>query len=192
MRPLPIFTLAVILAAQAAFAQSASTNTSPPTKRELATPAATAPEPEKDSPLVRASKLKKAKKAKIEIDNNTVKKTTGKLTISKERPGSRPEDQAALAEQRSRNEAFDNDLKQWQKSVTETKEKVTALNEEIANLERVVLAFEENYYNEDDPGLAEAMDEKYQKAYRQLERAREELANTRQQQEELDRSKPRS
>lgn len=190
MRPLPIIVLAVIFAAEAAFAQSSQSKPAAPAKREVVKPAA--PAPGEDSPLVKASKLKKAKKAKIEIDNSTVKKTTGKLTISKERPGSRPDDQAALAEQRRRADAFDNDLKQWQKSVGETKEKVTALNEEIANLERVVASFEENYYNEDDPALAESMEDKYQKAYRQLERAREELANTRQQQEELDRSKPRS
>lgn len=152
-------------------------------------PAAVAPKPQ-DSPLVAASKKTPAKrdKAKIRIDNATVKKSAGKLTVAPARPAPK----IALQDTtEARIQKFDRDTAAWKAALAQYNEKIDALAAEIASLETVLGRFEEDYYNEDDPGYRDVLEGKYNSAEERLKSAREELARARDEAAELERSKPR-
>lgn len=148
-------------------------------------------EKESDSPLVKASKSTPAgrKKATISINNDTVKKSKGKLTIVK--GSSSDVDDATLAEQRKKEEEYEKNLAEWEKSVDDNKQQVERLESEIEELKTVVGSFEEDFYNEDDPGIREGLEGKYQNSNDRLQKAQEELSAARQREQELAESRPR-
>lgn len=174
--------------------ESASTKTGT-REKEIEDPRTTTPRPlqptaVKESDLVRAAKKSPASrdKAKIQIDNASVKGSKGKLTEmgagNLRQTGAAPKQNETIAR-------YDKELDAWKKSVESGQKKVSALEQEIADLESLVNGFEENFYNEDEPGYREVLEEKYIQSQERLEKAREELGRARDEQQKLENSKPR-
>lgn len=144
-----------------------------------------------DSPLVAASKKKpvKGKKAKLQINDETVKASRGKLS---ETPGlPLIEVPAGVPDHTEKLQKYDKAVEEWEKSLAETGKKIGDLTQEIADLETLTGSFEESFYNEDDPGYREVMEDKFNQAQERLTKAREELAKARQDEQALANGKPR-
>ena len=145
-----------------------------------------------DSPLVKAAKSQPTDraKAKIQIDNNDVKNSKGKLTEFKKVPKS-----ASMTPVIHRNDQkiaqYDRDVEAWKKAVDDTGKKIQALTQEIADLENFAGRYEEEFYNEDDPGFREVLEDKYSQSQSRLEKARAELASAMAEEQRLNNSRPR-
>ena len=193
------FPFAVLLMTSVVFAQSEAQQTSKPTtpEKKIVDPRTTKPKsltgskaPAEDSPLVRASKIKSAdRKAKLHMDNASIKSNKGKLSETPGLPavtipGKVPDHRDKLAK-------YDKAVEEWQKSVSETEKAISSLTQEIEDLERLTGQFEEGFYNEDDPGYREVLEDKFTQSQERLTKAREELAKTRAKEQELANGKPR-
>jgi chromosome segregation ATPase len=161
------------------------------TPPETTAAAKAAGEASEDSPLVRAAKSgpQNRDKAKIVIDNSTVRKSTGKLTIVSA-PIAKPNQKAREARRREAR-AYDQQKALWEKNRTDSAEKIQRLERELNELESVVGNYEEDFYNEDDPGVREGLEDQYQSSSDRMEKIRQDLARARQEAEEIERSEPR-
>lgn len=143
-----------------------------------------------DSPLVAASKKSATKrdKQKIVITNETVKKSTGKLTVGPARP---PIAIPLADRSETRIARYDAAVKQWKAQIAYNQQKIDALTKEIAELEGATGRFEEDFYNEDDPAYRDFLESKYDSASERLKAAKEELDQARTEQTTLEQNKPR-
>jgi hypothetical protein len=139
---------------------------------------------EGDSPLVKAAKAAQAAKgvkapSRLVINNEDVKKSTGKLIFVSEKPLPKIETPAA------------DKLKQ-QKMTTpdpspDVAKKVDTARKAIADLEKELSRLEEDYYNEDDSNYRdEEIEPRFEQAKRQLEKARQDLIDAREKQQQLE------
>lgn len=195
MKHLP---LAVLLMASVAFAQSDNQqSTKATTKKKIEDPRTTTPKSltasaaaVQDSPLVRASKIKHSDgKAKLRMNNATIKASKGKLSETPGLPAvSLP---AKVPDHREKLAKYDKSVEEWEQSVTQTGKAISSLTQEIEDLERLTGQFEEGFYNEDDPGYREVLEDKFAQSQERLTKAREELAKAREQEQSLSNGKPR-
>jgi predicted nucleic acid-binding Zn-ribbon protein len=159
-------------------------------KKKEEQPVAKAAAAPQDSALVAAAKKAPVKrdKEKLRIDNTTVKKSAGKLTIAPPRPKPRiaPEDTA-----QARIAKHDRELRDWQNSLARAQSKVDALTKEITTLEASLGRFEEDFYNEDDPAYRETLEGQYGSAEERIKAAREELLQAQTELTQIENSKPR-
>jgi hypothetical protein len=133
-----------------------------------------------DSPLVKAAKATggpKKKSTKKVITNKDVKKSTGKLVVlparaaAQEPSGPLPQPKGPLEKQ---------DDQRRVRLVNEAR--VAAAEKKVADLEKELRRLEEAYYAENDPNYRDAtIGERFNQTKRQLETARKELADARDQ-----------
>lgn len=193
MKVLYIVGVAVLLGSAVAAAQSEEQAATAEKKRQVAVEAKalTTTATRVDSPLVAASKKKPAgaKKAKLEINDKTVKSSKGKISETPGLPLVKPPTE--IPDHREKLEKYDKAVVDWQKEKTENAAAIVSLAQEIADLEALTGSFEEQFYNEDDPGYREMMEDKFNRAQERLAKAREELAAARANEQALANGKPR-
>jgi hypothetical protein len=168
---------AVVLFSGVAFSQEKA----PEKTKELPRPEI---QQEGDSPLVKAAKAAQAAKgtrtpSKLVINNEDVKKSTGKLIFVTEKPLPKIETPAA------------DKLKQQQMTTPDpapdVAKRVDTARKAIADLEKEMGRLEEDYYNEDDSNYRDdEIAPRFEQAKRQLEKARQDLINAREQQQKLE------
>jgi chromosome segregation ATPase len=195
MKHLP---LAILLMTSVAFAQSETPQTSKTTgEKKIEDPRTTKPKaltptvaPAEDSPLVKASKIKGAeRKAKLHMNNATIKASKGKLSETPGLPAvTMP---AKVPDHREKLAKYDKSVEEWNQSVAQTEKSIASLTQEIEDLERLTGQYEEGFYNEDDPGYREVLEDKFTQSQERLTKAREELAKAREQEQSLANGKPR-
>ena len=144
----------------------------------------------KDSALVAAAKKSPANrnKAKLKIDNSTLKKSGGKPTVPPKKglPKVAPEDTADAIIAR-----HDKAVREWQVNIALAKERIDNLTREITSLEAALGRFEEDFYNEDDPAYRDTLEGKYGSAEERMKAAREELTQAQADLANLESNKPR-
>lgn len=138
---------------------------------------------EGDSPLVKAAKAAQAAKgaktpSKLVINNEDVKKSTGKLIFVTEKP--LPKIETPTADK----------LKQQQLTpdpAPEVAKRLDAARKAVADLEKEMGRLEEDYYNEDDSNYRDdEIAPRFEQARRQLDKARQDLINAREEQQKLE------
>jgi hypothetical protein len=144
-----------------------------------------------DSPLVRAARTRNPdqRKSVVRIDNETVKNSTGKLTIFTgavsiaELPPA-PDGASRIAE-------HDKAIDAWQQEIRATDQTIRNLAAEAQRLEQQLGSYEEDYYNEEDPAQRDALEGGHGSAHERLVQARQELAAAEQKQKDLRSNRPR-
>lgn len=140
-------------------------------------------EPPKKSVVETAKELKakrKTSKTKV-ITNKDVRKSKGKLIVI-----STPDSKAPKKEAEAKAIPVDQDARY--RSRTETKELVTRAEKKVSELERAVGDLEQQYYETNDPTYRDQVIQKrFTQSKRQLDEARQQLADLRDAMQKLDR-----
>src|SRR5688500_4553853 len=130
MKHLP---LAVLLMTSVAFGQSETQQTSKSTReKKIEDPRTTKPKalsptvaPAEDSPLVKASKIKPGeRKAKLHMNNSTVKASKGKISETPGLPAVVVP--AKLPDHREKLAKYDKAVETWQQSIAETEKSIAS------------------------------------------------------------------
>jgi hypothetical protein len=161
-----------------------------PARPSGSTQAASAPEVQ-ESPLVRAARTRNPdqRKSVVRIDNETVRNSTGKLSIFTgavsiaELPPA-PDGASVIAE-------HDKAIESWQQEIRTTDEAIRNLASEAQRLEQQLGSYEEDYYNEEDPAQRDALEGGHGNAHERLATIRQELAAAEQKQKDLRSNRPR-
>lgn len=167
--------MAAVLGFPEAAPAQATQRPNSPKARALSGPEATGKTGEKNSPLVEAARKTGAKKkSRISIDDEDVKKSTGKLTLLPEAKSEKPAEEKAPAPVVS-------------KAVKEADAKLAAAKAEVDELEKELAKVEEDYYLESDPSYREqVIRPRFAETKKQLDRARENLLTARTERQSLD------
>ncbi len=167
-----IFIAAVVLiwSVTVCVAQEAATSTAPPPKKTVVETA-------------KESKAKRKKSTTRVITNKDVKKSKGKLIVIST-PDGKKTDPSAKTETAK---AIPVDQDARYRSRTETKGLVTAAEKKVGDLERAVGDLEQQYYSTNDPTYRDQVIQKrFTQSKRQLDEARQKLADLRDLMQKLD------
>ncbi|HEY5610592.1 MAG TPA: hypothetical protein VIL97_05260 [Thermoanaerobaculia bacterium] len=127
------------------------------------------------SPLVEAANNAKAnrQKARIVLDNDDVKKSTGKITVLKERPEIEVPEEGTREKLEKEKKALDAMRKQASDRVENARKTVDEIEKELAKLE-------DDYYTESDLDYRDdVIEQRFNETKEQLDKAREELSSAR-------------